>query len=335
MISSLKGILIVAVTGFLLLLLIDFNSSNEKDKYIASTQLNVRSGPGTDYSELFILKKGKEVEYVDKKNSWCQIRDGEKIGFVNFKYLEKSNNYNSTAHFWPFIVWLYISIFALFIFYIARQFFVNFNYKNKLLTVSNINRGTRSERNLVIALLNFGISPDNIFHDLYLEKTKGRFSQIDLVVVTEVGVIVIEVKEYKGWIYGKGSQESWTQVLNYGKSKFRMYNPIQQNKRHIDELKNKLPHLSNIPYFSVIVFYGNCDLKNINFIPNGSFIAKSTRVISLIKSILGENTHYDYENIDDLKFVLKEAVLNGEVYENRHKHIQNVTDMLGEHRIFD
>ena len=42
-----------------------------------------------------------------------------------------------------------------------------------------------------------------IFHDLYVEKHKGHFSQIDLVVVTEVGIIVFEVKDYSGWIFGK------------------------------------------------------------------------------------------------------------------------------------
>lgn len=340
MISSLRRILIVAVISFGLLFLIDFNNNNERANYISLTQLNVRSGPGTGYSELFILEKGEEVEYVDKKNSWYQIRKGEKIGYVNFKYLEKSTNIedsNSTnsSDFWPFIVWIYIVIVALFIFYVARQLFLNFSYKYKLQTVSNIHRGTRSERNLIIELLRFGVKPEKIFHDLYIEKTKGRFSQIDVVVVTEVGVIVFEVKEYKGWIYGKGNQESWTQVLSYGKSKFRMYNPVMQNNRHIEELKNKLSKYSDIPYYSVIVFYGNCNLKNINFIPNNVFIAKSYRIGSVIKSILTDNAHYYYENIEDLSIVMSEAVTNGEAYDNRNRHIQNVKDMLGEHRLFD
>ena len=78
-----------------------------------------------------------------------------------------------------------------------------------------------------------------IFHDLYVEKHKGYFSQIDLVVVTEVGIIVFEVKDYSGWLFGSGNQSQWTQVLAYGKQKYRFYNPIMQNNKHVTELRKQ------------------------------------------------------------------------------------------------
>lgn len=115
-------------------------------------------------------------------------------------------------------------------------------YKNLVLlrTVTDINRGTWSERELVIDLLKSGIPAITIFHDLYVERRQGYYSQIDAVVVTRVGIIVFEVKDYSGWIFGNGYHNQWTKILAYGREKYRFYNPILQNKGHIEALKNKV-----------------------------------------------------------------------------------------------
>lgn len=53
-----------------------------------------------------------------------------------------------------------------------------------LRSVSSPDRGTRAERRLVISMLRRGVRPKAIFHDLYLQKRNGEFSQIDIVVAT-------------------------------------------------------------------------------------------------------------------------------------------------------
>ena len=80
---------------------------------------------------------------------------------------------------------------------------------NLLRTVTQLNRGTWSERNFVLRLLKVGLPSNTIFHDLYIKKNNGTYSQIDIVIVTDVGVIVVEVKHYSGWIYGMGNREKW------------------------------------------------------------------------------------------------------------------------------
>ena len=100
-------------------------------------------------------------------------------------------------------------------------------------SVTSLSKGTASERHLILTLLKSGIHPQAIFHDLYITKNDGKFSQIDLVVATRVGIIVFEVKDFSGWIYGKGNQTKWTQVLAYGNEKYRFYNPIMPNTTHI------------------------------------------------------------------------------------------------------
>ena len=94
-----------------------------------------------------------------------------------------------------------------------------------LCSVSSPYRGTRAERRLVIRMLRRGVHPKAIFHDLYLQKRNGEFSQIDIVVATPQGLLAIEVKDYSGWLFGNEKQRYWTQVLNYGKEKYCFYNP--------------------------------------------------------------------------------------------------------------
>lgn len=67
--------------------------------------------------------------------------------------------------------------------------------------VTPITRGEWSERRVVLKLLKMGINPRAIFHDLYIQKPNGEYTQIDVAVATKTGIIVFEVKDYSGWIF--------------------------------------------------------------------------------------------------------------------------------------
>ena len=111
--------------------------------------------------------------------------------------------------------------------------------------------GERGEH-LVSQFLSY--DPNSIvFNDIILvnDKTK-KSSQIDHVVIRPNGVFVIETKNYAGRVYGSDSQREWTQVLAYGETKNRFYNPIKQNATHIYFLAKVLKQ-HNI-YVSVIMF---------------------------------------------------------------------------------
>ncbi len=91
-----------------------------------------------------------------------------------------------------------------------------------------------------------------IINDLILKGENGKTSQIDHILINENGVFVIETKNYSGRIYGNESQLQWTQVLNYGKIKNRIYNPIKQNDTHIYRLRELVD--VSFPIKSIIVF---------------------------------------------------------------------------------
>ncbi len=213
--------------------------------------------------------------------------------------------------------------------------FIKYRDKKLLETVTKSHRGTRTERALVLKLLKSGTPAVTIFHDLYLKNRNGNYSQIDIVVATKVGIIAFEVKDYNGWIFGTGYKPQWTQVLAYGKTQHRFYNPIIQNKKHIDDLRKQLKQFENIPFYSIVVFYGDSVLKDITFVPEGTFIVKPKRVLKVIKMILKDNELAQYTNKREVVKVLKDAVNNGENSEVQSQHISNIHNMLSRHRVFD
>jgi hypothetical protein len=229
-------------------------------------------------------------------------------------------------------MWIFIGIVSLVVLIILLR---RIRDKKLLETVPKQNRGTRTERDLVLKFSKYGIPGEIIFHDLYVKKYNGNFSQIDLVVATKAGIIVLEVKDYSGWIFGAGHNSQWTQVLAYGKRKYRLYNPIMQNNKHISDLKKQLRKFETVPFYSIVVFYGNCVLKDINFVPKGTFLVKSNRVLEVMETVMANNELARYANKNEIVRILKEAVKNGEDKETQIQHIKSVREMLGRDRIFD
>ena len=201
-------------------------------------------------------------------------------------------------------------------------------------SVTSLNRGTNSELFLILQLLKSEIPPVTIYHDLIIKKENGEFSQIDLVLVTSEGIIVFEVKDFSGWIYGSGNNTNWTKVLSYGRKKYKFYNPIKQNNNHISELRKTLKQFENIPFFSVIVFFGDCELKEINYVPKGTYLVKSHRVFEVLNLIKTENEPTHYTNKREVVDTLKQLVSLGENTDYQKQHIENIKDMVGKERIF-
>ena len=227
-----------------------------------------------------------------------------------------------------FIILVFILLSVVFIFV-----YTEFKDRELLKTVTNLNRGTKSERKMVLKILKSGIKSTAIFHDIYLNNGNGKYSQIDLVVATKVGIVVFEVKEYSGWIFGTENQINWTQILAYGKRKYKFYNPILQNKKHVEDLK-KFYHFDNIPVFSMIVFFGDCEFKNLIDLPSRTFLTKSNKVMNRFNEILENNQPAKYENKWEIASLLKQAVKNGENSIILEKHIQNIQKLKTRNRFY-
>lgn len=58
-------------------------------KEVKTTSLNVRSGPGTNYSKIGSLKEGNKVDVISENNGWSRIKFSGKDGFVSSEYLSE------------------------------------------------------------------------------------------------------------------------------------------------------------------------------------------------------------------------------------------------------
>ena len=248
----------------------------------------------------------------------------QKTVFYRHNYVDTSGKSSSGSFIMAIIFTVIPTVFI--------YFLISTKSKNRELTnkVTTEDRGEYSEKELILILRHAGFPQHLIFHDLYIPIRNRTFSQIDLIMLTKVGLIVFEVKDYSGWIFGNGKQHKWTQVLNYGQDKYRFYNPIMQNHKHIYQLKKYLR--AGIPCFSVIVFFGECELKDISFIPKNTFIVKSYKVVEAINHIL--STENEISLPADIPHLLHQAFIYGKDSAILTKHIQDINDMLGKDRIW-
>jgi len=95
------------------------------------------------------------------------------------------------------------------------------------------------------------------FHDVTLARDGGT-TQIDHIFVSPYGVFVVETKNMKGWIFGGERQATWTQKLY--RSSHRFQNPLRQNYRHTEAIRELL-ELDKGGVHSVVVFAGGSTFK--------------------------------------------------------------------------
>lgn len=192
--------------------------------------------------------------------------------------------------------------------------------------VTERRRGTLSERELVLQLLRMGFRNTAIFHDLYIRNRNGTYTQIDLVLATDVGILVFEVKDFSGWIFGTGTQQNWTQVMGYGRHKYQFYNPILQNRKHVSDLQQQLTQFRDIPFYSVVVFYGNCEFKKLHDIPSDTFLIKHYQVAHVVNSIVASGKSAPYKDKWEVAHILADAVRNGANRQIVEQHLMNVRE---------
>ena len=125
-----------------------------------------------------------------------------------------------------------------------------------------------------------------ILRNVYLPKTNGETSEIDVVFITQKGIFVIESKNYSGWVFGDEKSAKWTAMLpNRAKNSF--YNPIMQNRTHVKWLKQYLNDAT--PLFSLIVFSERCELKKISVESKDVHVLKRDRLYTTIREIWNES----------------------------------------------
>lgn len=110
-------------------------------------------------------------------------------------------------------------------------------------------KGKRGEKRVLQVLKSLPAQEYQVLYDVLLHN-REQLTQIDVIVISVFGIFIVEVKHYKGKIYGKLYEKTWTQVL--GKKKFTFMNPIHQNYAHVQAITDILGE--EIPIFPLVVF---------------------------------------------------------------------------------
>ena len=161
--------------------------------------------------------------------------------------------------------------------------------------------------------------------NIYLPKDDETTTELDVIMISPKGVFVFESKNYSGWIFGSDKDAYWTQTLPTGKksTKKKFYNPVWQNKSHIESLKKAVGE--DIPICSVIVFSDRCELKKVDVALENAVVINRREVENTVMVLMDK-----YEKIADADTV--EGIYNKlkpfteMTNEQKEKHIKDIEE---------
>ncbi len=157
------------------------------------------------------------------------------------------------------------------------------------------------------------------FNNVYVPH-RGRMTEIDVLMLHERGILVVESKNYSGWIFGSADQKQWTQVLKGG-AKEHFYNPMKQNRSHIKALCEYLD-LQDSDFVSLIVFSERCELKKVPDDTPECKILRRHHLVRDVKRVLDKRERiFSDEQLDDLESRLSQLL---KTEEKAEAHIETV-----------
>ncbi len=90
-------------------------------------------------------------------------------------------------------------------------------------------------------------------HNLIVPTANGK-TQIDHVYMSQVGIFVIETKNFEGWIFADEKSKQWMQMFP-NRKKFKFQNPLHQNYKHTKAISDVLA-IDHKLVHSIVVFAG-------------------------------------------------------------------------------
>ena len=106
-----------------------------------------------------------------------------------------------------------------------------------------------------------------VLRNLYIPSSRGKSSkstEIDLLVASRKGLLVIESKAWTGWIRGSERLNDWSVKIWPGAKPEKRYSPIKQNRAHIRKLSKFLNLPDDRTPHSIIVFTSSkAELKKV------------------------------------------------------------------------
>lgn len=167
--------------------------------------------------------------------------------------------------------------------------------------------------------------------NLYLPKKDGGTSEVDVLMLSAKGLFVFESKNYSGWIFGNEDKKTWCQSLPVWRrgrksQKEFFYNPIWQNRSHINHLRGLVG--DDIVMHSVIVFSERCTLKDITVYCPDINVIKRDRLAEVVNDIWNADRD-DVMSPEDISGIYDRLYPYTQVSdEQKAQHIIDINEML-------
>jgi len=121
------------------------------------------------------------------------------------------------------------------------------------------NRGEIGELMIRSSLASFcASSKAHLLNNITVGSRDGT-TQIDHILITKKGILVIETKHYSGWIFGEERQKKWTQIIYKKKCSFQ--NPLHQNYGHTVAVQEQLKFIPKERIRGIVVFTKDAEFK--------------------------------------------------------------------------
>lgn len=154
-------------------------------------------------------------------------------------------------------------------------------------------------------------------HDIMIQGSSGRTSQIDHIVLSPYGIFVLETKAYNSYVKGYEDAKNWIQFLKNGQ-RHEFYNPIKQNEGHIKALRTVLNDTTDSrPFVSIVVFVGT---KDVEVEATKAIVVRENELLTAIQK--HTERKMPVEQARKMADVLRKANITGE--KAREQHVADI-----------
>lgn len=195
--------------------------------------------------------------------------------------------------------------------------------KEKCIKTRSQRIGEQGEDNIA-NILSKQPHPQRILRNLYIPKSNGETTEIDLVFINRNGIFVIESKNYKGWIFGTVAQKLWT-VKYIGGETQQLFNPIWQNRSHVKHLQEQLDDIPEDLFYSLTIFGSDAEIKTQigDLLPRENVISLTDLQNYINSQTEKRNNELSEAEIDSIANILQIKFCNKN-QETKKKHTDNI-----------
>lgn len=187
-------------------------------------------------------------------------------------------------------------------------FFCNVGYMILARRYAVLSSGLHGERDLYRTVKK--LSGNNIiFRNLPIRYKRGR-SELDMLLVNHKGVIIVEVKNHSGTIFGHWKADKWTQKKYYRDGKTtetEMDNPIKQMRRQRDIVKSILNAAGEDVWIDTVLYFSSPNAKlRLTLRENDYVCSSSAELLNFLENYDTGRT-LSMSHMNNIANILKEA----------------------------